>query len=90
MAMSPEPARTCPAAKRARVAARRRLGACISLSSPRRIQGIQAAPMKWWGRLTTDRNGPLATHAAAATIADRRDSPEARASRKVPAAANHA
>jgi hypothetical protein len=46
--------------------------------------------MKWWGTLTVDTNGPLATHAAPATIADRRDSPKTRASRNVPTAAAHA
>jgi hypothetical protein len=79
-AMSAEPARTCAVAARPARARRRGLGARSARSKARKTQGIHDAPVKWCQRLTSERKGPDAVQAAAATKAGARSRPQLRAS----------
>src|SRR5712691_6627964 len=60
-------------------------GRCARVGA-RTIHGIHAAAARWFQRSTSERNGPDATHPAAATAAPGRESPRRRPSAYTPRA----
>jgi len=83
--VSGDPASTGAATMAPQATASRRRPERSARSAARAHHGIQAAPARWFQRLTSDANGPPAIQAMAATAAAGHVSPRRRASSSMPA-----